>query len=1018
MAAAYPLPGTYPGSIPPTPDETPVQQQQKQHFQKPPHQHNHHERNKLHKPQDPRDHTATDSGVGLSGSEPIYTSQNNYHWDGPSEAVSGGTYSRDNNATTAFESARLNNDLPRNPDLPSKGADQDVHKRTAESSVPTAQLAPQSSEEEFPQRTSEGTSKPFTEVSSNRNSASDSLYWGSIPKAAGGGIYNTVTGHGSANDDHAHHHGLPQRGGIYNTVAGHGSKEEVESQRHSFSQSGGEAIPIPTAAGTQSRNNQQVDVTSSVAKGALFAAPLTNISEQEQKSAPRDTDQQLSPRSAVSQAKPEPAQRAFPLAPSHAGLEDDRRRSDSRTRDTALGTAAGLGAGAAAYSIADKHRRDKNQTEPAPVAEEQRHSRRASEDQGYKATGGLFGRKSRDEKRSASVDKHKKQLHSEEKKHKVFGLFQRHKDDEPKKDTSTSEPARKSVDRVERKEEVLAGTTSSPKTRNRLRKGSKSERRSSSTDSDRSGHGKEKLAAAAGVGALGLHHHKKEENLKDAARKPLDTTPAAQQIQQNTETSTAPNRNAQVAAETAAGLVGGYGMARRNHEKSEFNILPVTEEVPTPFEHPREPPMPPQEDMAASGVSAADPIPKANHPNVAFTALPSGAPAGPSSFQPSELNNTRGNIVTQQPGEYNHLPSGTDSGVKVDSLHSSEPTHSGYSKGAAAMGAVGLAAEVKHESHRASESTGSKGDGSDKYMYNHLPSGTATGINHDTSTTVNTAAYKTASESATSRPPNDRTDSGPYNKLPSGTPSGVKIKPKEHRPRQTSEPGVQSNLAVNAMPPRRSVDVPSSRKDLPLPPSSSSPTNANTQIHHTILHAPETGKATNPPPASHQAAEFTPFPNPGMAQNMSPEVMPESYRQSVAPAHTDRTEKDVSSRESTNDVVPSAAAWQQQQHSKQSAPAFIPAAPIAPSPSIQTQNNTLYQSKDRSSVDPALAAATASWGVTGGLPTSNVLDKVMHRCEHCGKENDVTSLVKKEQEKLRGGSMMPSGNHGLWSRSK
>ncbi|KAK3984008.1 hypothetical protein QBC44DRAFT_28730 [Cladorrhinum sp. PSN332] len=1105
MAAAYPLPGAYPGSVPPTPDEIPTQQPEL--IQEPPHQHNHHQRNQLLKSQDPRGHTAIDSGVGLTDSEPIYTSQKDYHWKGPSEAVGGGTYSRDHNATAAFESAGLNDILPRNPDLPSKGADQDVHTRAAERSVPRTEVSRRDSEEEFPLRDSEGSSRlsgmAYTGSSkstvgdvSNRNSASEPPYWGSLPKAASGGIYNTVTGHGSANDDHAQHHGLPQRGGTYNTVAGHGSND-VENQRHSFSQSGGETMPVPSTADASSRNTasgpavgghtQHAHVPSSVANGALSAAPLPKIPEGEQKKsfgpsatetnkpaitsasihntpaetdallagpAPRSTDGVLLPTSLVSQAKPEPTpQRAFPLAPSRAGREDERRRSGSRSRDATLGAAAGLGAGAAAYGIADKRKKANQQAEPAPV-QETRHSRSASEDQGHKATGSLFARQSREEKRSASVDKHKKQLHSEEKKHKVFSIFHRHKDDEPKEDISTYEPPRKSVDKVERKEEVLVGATSSPKTRNRLRKGSKSERRSSSSDSDRSGHGREKLAAAAGVGALGLHHHKKEENLKDAARKPQETAPTTQPIYRDNKTPTAPNKNAQVAAAGAgAGLaagLGGYGMAKRNHEKAEHNTLPVTEEVSTPFEHPREPPMPPQDSVL--GTSTVDPIPRANHPNVAFTALPSGAPAGPSSTRPSEFNNnSRGDIVAQQPGQYNHLPSGTTSGVKQDYARPSESNHSGYSKDATAMGAAGLAAAVKRESHRPSDPSASKGGVSDNYNhlpsgtasgvnpdhthtfesntskrgvpdnYSHLHSGTATGVKRDASSADNTAAYKTASDCATSRPPNDRTDSGPYNKLPSGTPSGVKIKPKEHRSRQSSEPAVQSNLAVSTQPPRHSVDVTSSRKDLPLPPSSSSPTDANAPIHHTILRAPETGTATNPPPPSQPAAHFTSFPNPGMVQNMSPEVMPETYRQSVVPPHVTRqaggAEKDVSPRGSTNDVVSSAAAWRQQPQSKQPAPASVSAPPPTPFSSAQTQNNTLHQSKDRSTVGPALAAATASWGVTGGLPTSNTVDKVMHQCEHCGRENDVTSLVRREQEKLKGGSVMP-GSHGQWSRSK
>ncbi|KAK4160281.1 hypothetical protein QBC43DRAFT_325713 [Cladorrhinum sp. PSN259] len=1103
MSSAYALPGAYPGSVPATPDETPIQEPQ-----------SHQIHNKLHKPQDPRGHAPADSGVGLTDTEPVYTSQKEYRWDGPSEAVGGGTYSRNDTDKTVFEPSKLNhqphdpNLLPRNPDLPSQGADQDVHRRVAESSVPRAQVPPRDSGEEFPQRKSESGSRlsgiAYTESgnttvenSTHQSDASEPPYWGSIRKAAGGGIYNTVTGHGSANDDHAQHHGLHQRDGIHNSVAGHGSND-VESQRHSFSQSGGEAMPIPRKADVGSRsaalgptstgNTRDASVPSSVASGALFAAPLPDIKEGQQKSfgpsgaenntpavtsaalhntpaqtdalltAPtsRNADHEVSWRNSVAQPKPE--QRAFPLAPSHA---DERRRSGSRTRDTALGGAAGIGAGAAAYGIANKHMNNNQQVGPTPAEPtETRHSRSASEDHGHKASGGLFARKSRDEKRSASVDKHKKQLPSEEKRHsKVFGFLHRHKDDEPKEDTTTHEPGR-----VERKEEILEGSTSSSKTRNVLRKGSKNEgtRRSSSTHSDRSGHGKERLAAGAavgaGAGALGLHHHKKEENLKDAARNEYGAEPTLAPRQWNqTEPPVAPNNNAQVAAGVGAGLAagaGGYGMAKRNHQPAHHNTLPVTEEVPTPFEHPREPPMPPHID-AASGIGH---VSQPTDTNVARTVLPDGAPAGQRHAEPSKYNVSTGGIVTQEPGQYNHLSTGTASGVKNDSAPLSDSTHSGHSKGAAAMGAAGLAsgaAALKHnQSAHPSEAKTSDGGASDGYK--HLPSGTASGVQRDTSSAETTAAHNTSSDYATSRPHNDRTDTGPYNKLPSGTPSGVKIKPKEHHPRQTSEPAVKAPTAATVIPPRHSIDANSSRnKDLPLPPSSSSPTDANSPIHHTILHAPETGRATNPPPPTQPAAHFTSFPNPGMVQNMSPEVMPgsyrqsvmpprqemspevmpDTYRQSVIPPHTTRqadgAERDVSPRESTtNDVVSSATAWQQQQHHHQQQskqPTSVPSVsafnpPPAPSSTLtQNNNNVLHQSKDRSSaVDPALAAATASWGVTGGLPTSNAGDKLMHKCEHCGSENDVTSVVRKEMDKLKGGSMMPSaGNsHGMWNRSK
>lgn len=1165
MAAAFHLPGAYPGSIPPTPSDETTGQQPQQPVEAP-HQHNHHERNKLHKREDPRGHAGTDSGVGLTDPEPTYTTQNEYHWKAPSEAVGGGTYSRDQAA--AFESPRQT-DLPRNPDLPSRGAEHDVHTRVPETDTTRTKLPPRDSEEEFPQRHSEGSSRlsgiAYTEsgrsIAENSRTRNDGQtdnayppYWGSLRKAAGGGIYNTVVGHGSANDDHDQHHGLPQRsadsershitgissdiprGGIHNGIAGHGSND-IESQRHSFSQSGHNFTPVAGTArapsGSTAPNTVHPAATatgtthdaagsSSAASGGLFTAPLPKIPEGEQKKsfapsasetnkpaipsaaihktpaqtdallaapAPRTSEPQISSKTSIAHPKPEqPHQRAFPLAPPHADREDERKRSSSQTRNTALATTAGLGAGAAAYGIADKHKKDNHQAEPTSVAQQTRHSRSTSEDQGRQSPVGIFARKSRDERRSSSADKHNKNLHSEEKRHsKIFGLFHRNKDDESKEDTSTYEPARKSVDHPV---ENMSGVASaSPKTRNFLRKGSRSEgtraSREPSTDREHSSHRKEKVAAAAGVGALGLHHHKKEENLKDASRrssgsetqKPVaDAAPAplgAQWINNNSNAAAAPNKHAQVAAAGAgAGLlagVGGYGMAKRNQAPEHETI----QEVSTPFEHPREPPMPPRAGESGIGhasgpTSATKPHHTHNETHAAFTALPTAASAGlkpaPAPARVSDAS-SRG-AVTHQPGEYDQLSSDTSSGVKQEATH---PSGSGDSKGLMAARALGAASAMKHDSHRPSESTAPQKGASDNYS--HLPSGTASSVKqegthspeHTTSQGSNTDGYNhlysgtasgvkphtsSATNTTTARPANERTDSGPYNKLPSGTPSGVKIKPKEQRSRQTSEPAVKAQTSSSIIPPRHSVDVSSARKDLPLPPSSSSPTDANTPIHHTILCAPETGRVINPEPQDRSTMHATAFPNAAQVKHMSPEVMPESYRQSVIPPHTfqpqeknmspevmpesyrqsvfpphtsqaNGAERDVSPRGSTtNDVVSSASAWQQ---SKPSAPASSIPVPSSSSSSNQAQNNTLHQSKDRSAaIDPALAAATASWGVQestiGHVP---ITDKVTHKCEHCGKDSDITSYVRKAQESLSGGNgKIGGGNYGLWKGSR
>ncbi|KAK4176668.1 hypothetical protein QBC36DRAFT_328738 [Triangularia setosa] len=1214
MAAQY-IPGAFPASIPPTPADEPVQQPQQYHEEQD-QGYQHRERNELHKPNELRGHAHTDSGVNFTESEPIQPAKrNDNHWVGPSEAVGGGTYVRD--------------------DIGSYQPSQSVQQPSQ-----TRELARGNSDEEFPIRRNKVDEQPLgaTAVGVGAGAAThgqdtagntdttprqsheqrfDPPYWGDLPKASSGGIYNTVTGHGSAKDDHDQHHHLPQRGsGVYNSVSGHGS-QDAESMRHRQ----------PTTA-------EDRKATTGGSTGALLAAPLAKIPEGQQKQAftspasetnrlnfppsslpesiardnsllaapgsgPADREVDMS-RQPVSSS---PTQRAFPLSSSPKDVHNDEATSTSNHRNSALAGTAALGAGAMAYGIADNNKRDKEVSQTAPSGTQVRHSRSTSEDQGARATGGLLSRKSRDDRRNSSVDKHRSRSRSVhgEKKPKVFGIFNRHKDEEAlREDTSTYEPP---AQQAEHKQEpmLVGSTTGTTKTRNRLRKGSRSEpkdRRVSSelpTEANDPSHNKTKAVAGAatGAGAFGLLHHNKGKDSKTTE----DQATATQATQQQSPSfSSHPNQSlasqAPVGSTTqvkqsrgsGAGAAVGLDALELAHRHDPAHPVPGKatpaglathkhDDPSTPFEHPREPPSPPRNDVggsqswvppavigaAASGaplamrqsrdLSAANPTIN-QHPdtNVVYNTLPSGTGSGaqsnsasisprgsaahesintkrpvanaPGDFnvfvssgqplgssRPSESNNTqrgsttqepahnhiasntpsgvalgsarqseshgsRGGVVTQEPGSYNHLTSGTTSGVKqqhstdqsATSRHpdagqvTQEPGNynhlgSGTASGVATVG-IAAAGVAAHKSAHGSETAASR-QGTvtrEAGQYSNLPLGNDSGVKRDSGPAEGSRAHNLAA-AGSSRPFQNRTDSGPYNKLPSGTPSGVKIKPRDNSHRAT-EPAVQGhdqhssdrNASLPTGPTGAvftqhhqsqpsNIDTRANElKDLPLPASSSSPTNAHPSSHHTVVSppvhaAPETGKATNPPPAAGQLVtpQFTQYPNPELVQNMSPEVMPESYRESITKPHEQGMSPEVmpdSYRESVSrpshqgvmspEVMPNAyrsSVPRESNHKTRATQATQSNGEQQMSPEVMPREYREAVGHGDKFVNPALAAATGAWASTGnsvgGISGGNVQQgRVLHRCENCGQHNDISGYVKEAVAKVTRGERL------------
>ncbi|KAK4183134.1 hypothetical protein QBC35DRAFT_535960 [Podospora australis] len=1191
----YNLPGAYPGSIPPTPaDESvpqssepqyePAQQQRVSQPEQVPDYHEHHsEYNKLHTINDPRGHAHTDSGVGLTEHVPIHKgSLDKSNWQGPSEAVGGGTYVRD---TIEPVSA---NDSARKHDQPLQELWEEAPRKHAHNEG--TQATPGATERGV--RVGDQTSQPgATQASTHQvghleGGASDDAapYWGSLPKAAGGGIYNTVTGHGSANDDHDQHHHIPQRsadsqsprshvvgsadfprGGVYNGVAGHGSQDE-ESMRHSLSNKPDDS------------DIQTVDK----AGPAAGVATLPEIREGEKKTdftptntntAPRNIAPGFLPETAVrddaallaaSNHGPNPEQktetahpRAFPLTTTQHSTEPEkqegRKRSNSKTTDKVLPLAsAALIADGAAHGLPAKNQSDTQQAQPLPSQQETRHSRRASEDQGHHTVGGILTHQSRDDKRASSVDKHRR--HSEqspspkgEKKHKILGIFSRNKDETPTEDTSTYDRGRRSDDHTHDHTETVSGVAVGTKNnRNVLRKASLARKASpeASSSSEQSDHRNEKAAAgiAAGAGAAGLLHHKKDSDdlradkrhhERSAERSPITsatpptqhttqhTTQHALQPQRNTEYSSHPNQpltsqqqptsqqgktasrgtsypNAfagavAAGAGTAVGL-DAYERTQKHHD---------TEEITTPFEHPREPPFPPNTNTTHNASSASrghntqvvyNTLPSGSSPTshgkkdvaakdtdnynvMRSSGAPSGAPVSASEYEAATRESTQHPVDPNYTGfgigyKANKKDADTPShgaktashplgpnvaptGIAHESRHNdtarstSPPKHSSDSRalgGAAVSQAAGqynqlpsgTASGVRQEqSHLSGSGPSTEGVVTQGDDYSHLPSGTASGVQQD-SKIGGHAARSNAGADAT-RPSQSRTDSGPYNKLASGTPSGVKIKPKEHRTRQSTEPfvparnehDVSGREQFNSLP---SANVASGfgqdashmahadnsertyeRKDLPLPASSSSPTQANPSSHHTVLSAPvhaapETGKQTNPrPPADQLAtAQFTPFPNPELMQNMSPEVMPDAYRESVSSSHLHSSPLEhkmspevipaaySASHTGATRAYPTAARYNQPDGS---AERYLNPS----SEGLRTMPSSYPSSatnSDSAAVDPALAAANASWASTTGKTGDRGLwssrqSKVIHKCDHCGQDNDISGYLKK-----------------------
>lgn len=942
------------------------------------------QRNKLHKPADPRSHKYTDSGVGMTGPGPIQPSTHDEsNWNGPEEAIGGGTYVRDYAQPTG-RSEPIGDHL-NTATTSAHPTERDTLSHEDEGTLPAAAMMGG-----MGTAGSDRAEGPDPIKRTHQTSGDSAPYWGNLPTGANGAVHNTVSGHGSAADDHNEHHHLPPkstsseksviagrvanypRGGVYNTVTGHGSQDQ-EAARHNQ--------PLGT-----DRGNNMAGVVDP-ANDTMLAAPLPDIPENKQKTNYQPT---LMPETAVhddvllaeaasknaehSQASGNPeaaAPRAFPLAGPTTISSNDKRESTSPSRYGTAAGAAGLGAGAVAASYAAQHR-----GRSGPSADEDaRHSTSPHLNDRHQAAGGAVTGKRRPSQQRSPVEKstsREEESPKGEKKHRILGIFHRNKD-EGKEDTHR----RRSVgDRAEpAKEDTVA--VNSP---NRLRKLSKGEsaierRRSPSASKanpeEHSSHNKEKAAAraTAGAGALGFLHHRKRNSTSE---KPKEIT--------------SPTLNPTSVDNGGAGPAG--------------ETLHQVGEVSTPFEHPREPPMPPQEDETQHGD---------------YNILATGTPSG---INPGAQHATKG-PVTNEPGNYNTLASGTASGVNATrqgatqrDVVSSEP--GGYN--------------VLRSSGKPPAATNSqRGNGGivtqEPGHYNTLASGIPSGIDRGTSG----PETETGSRNTTTESPGDNEDSTEYNVLPSGTVSGVKVKPKSHRhsghATETASPSDNhSPQTTRATEPRAQA-----LKDLPVPsgttttrydPETTFPSGAPIPLHlrHERAHHPNASQESVP--------GITSYAHPEPAeQHMSPEVMPDAYTASAHPPreyqqpHTTQTQTQTQTQSQGQQGYAQERYPNQQRTAMGMSPAVMPAAYTAAAAGPrqlredhQPQQQQQQQPDDRR-FNPALAAAASSWaaaeagkgsavgggsdmrerqGVTGGG-----VGKRMARCQHCGRENDISGEVER-----------------------
>ncbi|KAK4249154.1 hypothetical protein C7999DRAFT_39713 [Corynascus novoguineensis] len=924
--------------------------------------HHHHQRNKLHKPGELRGHKHTDSGVVMPDSDPIQSSH---------EAVGGGTYVRNDPQTTA----------PRESIRSKLGTMMPTHETQNNTSLGTNDNRNSATAGKTGAIRSVGAAESDTMRSTQQGKAVSNEsppYWGNLPQGEAGAVYNTVKGHGSAADDHEEHHHLPPksastspgraiiagevannpRGGVYNTVTGHGSQDQ-ESRRHLQQRSPEENSNNERTAVGGSTNetmlaaplHTELDGRRDVGHHATFAEsrevapgflPETAVRDDVMLAEAAARDARFAPTQAPTEVTSQ--QRAFPLVTRHPEGRNDRRTSESPSRHGTAAGFAGVGAGAAAAGYVGKRRRGST-----PANRQRDDSMSASEEEWHRTVGRAVTGKRRSSHPRSPVGKPHSQEEEppkEEKRHSIFGLFHRRKDEGEKDNRRRSasehrEPAR---------QDVVGATGNSP---NRLRKASKGEpgaerRRSMPSaridDEEHPNHKKENAAAGAtaGAGAFGLFHHAKRnskgEEVQDTAnldRAPMSASaggagPAGGTMQQIEEAPMVPSEGKKFAAGNT-GHSGQYNTVASGNTLNR-NQGGYRNQACTATNEPRD-----------------------------YHTLVSGTPSGIHSAAAPE--GERRDVMSNQPDNYNVIASsGAPSGI------------------------------MQHGS-------GGGAITQEPGQYNTLASGIPSGIKQPSSTTGTGSGGHAATTSDTRDGDEDKLE---YNILPSGTVSGIKVKPKSPR---------HNGQAADQGP----TDITSGARALNDRSAPSAAATQHPEEQHEFLPVPSQIKRdrTHPQRPTNASQESLPgvttYPHPEQQQagadapkHLSPEVMPAAYTAPGAPQ--------------------SSRLHQSQQQQQQQPPAASAAAPMHMSPEVmpaayttsssaarahrqphaqpQSQSRQQLQQQPRD-FDPALAPANTSWsptglaGAAGPGPHAGGSRPVVHRCQHCGGENDISGYLEK-----------------------
>lgn len=265
-------------------------------------------------------------------------------------------------------------------------------------------------------------------------------YWGDLTTAAGGGIYNTVTGHGSARDDHAEHHHMPPKatgrnestadstatgsttkypgGGVHNTVTGHGSREEHPAQRQLATRN------APAEAGRDGGivTGSEAGTTGHKAEDFRTSQYGTTTTDE---AAMRTTSTAEPPKTYLG------TQRAFPL--DRGGTEGHEKPDglNSRAQESlAVGTC--VGAGVSAYEMSQKNTEGARDPHPARTDSPGRIKLAGGGD--GEVSGGLVSklhRRHKDVEDAHPAEKKKHEEHSLKsgKQGGILSIFHKHKGD-------------------------------------------------------------------------------------------------------------------------------------------------------------------------------------------------------------------------------------------------------------------------------------------------------------------------------------------------------------------------------------------------------------------------------------------------------------------------------------------------------------------------------------------------------------------------------------------------------------